>query len=157
MFVFKKYFPLLFTAFIAVLLSCNGAADSPKDAASILTGIPSWQIDQISVNDAVTFKDGKMTQQFGGVDFERYMETVELKKNGTFSGRFKGEAEPFLLKWKESSDKIIVSSADTTAKGGDWTIAPADVHKDSFIMKTKSTAYNYPQMTEIALKFKAQK
>ncbi|GGB87193.1 hypothetical protein GCM10011325_13460 [Dyadobacter sediminis] len=116
-----------------------------------------WRIDEISVNDAITFKEGKLTQQFGGIDFERYMETVELKKDGTFSGVFKGESKPFILKWKENKANITVGAADAHAKSGEWTIEPHDVSSSSFTMKTQSTAYDYPRVTRIALKFKAAK
>jgi hypothetical protein len=139
---------------LAELSSCK-KADNPQDAAAILTKVPLWKIDEISVNDATTFRDGKMTQQFGGIDFERYMETVELRKDGTFSGIFKGDTKPFLLKWKQNEQNITVGAAGTDVKGGEWTIDPKDVSKEFFIMKTKSTAYDYPRETKISLKFKA--
>ena len=144
---------LIFLALISY--SCSQSAGDPKEAASMLTATSKWQIDEIVVNDAVTFKDGKMTQQFGGVNFERYMETVELKSDGTFSGVFKGDSKPFLLKWIANEKNITVGSPQTGPQSTDWTIDPKDVLKDSFTMKTKSTAYDYPRMTSIALKFKA--
>ncbi|KAA6431623.1 hypothetical protein FEM33_24870 [Dyadobacter flavalbus] len=143
--------------FLLLLSACSQSADNVQEAASILTDQSRWRIDEISVNDAITFKEGKMTQQFGGVDFERYMETVELKNDGTFSGVFKGETQPFILKWKENKANITVGAADANAKGGEWTIEPRDVSSSSFIMKTQSTAYDYPRVTRIALKFKAAK
>lgn len=138
--------------------ACKKSADSPADAVVLLTGVNQWKIEEISVNDAVTFKDGKMTKQFGGIDFERYMETVELRKDGTFSGIFKGDTKPFMLKWRQTDKNVTVGAADAAAaKGGEWTIDPKDVSAEFFTMKTQSTAYDYPRMTNISLKFKAVK
>ncbi|WP_342085867.1 hypothetical protein [Dyadobacter sp. OTU695] len=138
----------------AYIASCDRPAGTPQEAAELLTAVPEWKIDQISVNDAVTFKDGKMTQQFGSIDFQRYMETVRVKKDGVFSGVFKGESKSFLLKWQLTPQNITISAADGGGKG-EWIVRPVDVRKDSFVMKTQSTAYDYPRMTTIALKFKA--
>ena len=141
--------------FLLLVSACSKPADNVPEAVTILTDQSQWRIDEISVNDAITFKEGKMTQQFGSVDFERYMETVELKKDGTFSGVFKGESKPFILKWKENKANITVGAAEADAKGGEWIIEPRDVSSGFFTMKTQSTAYDYPRVTKIALKFKA--
>lgn len=139
---------------IALLLSCDRPASTPQEAAALLTAVRQWKIEEISVNDAITFKDGKFTQQFGSIDFQRYMETVQVKKDGVFSGIFKGESSPFLLKWKVNDQNITIGAPEGGSKG-EWTVRPDDVRKDSFVMKTQSTAYDYPRMTSIALKFKA--
>lgn len=131
--------------------SCKQAASDPKEASEILTTAPKWLIEEITVNDAVTFKNGKLIKQFGGVDFERYMETVQFKTNGNFEGYFIGDTKPMLLHWNLNKTDITVVAVDN--KGGAWTILPEDVTQDSFIMKTQSTAYDYPRMTKIALKF----
>jgi hypothetical protein len=143
--------------FLLLLSACSQSADNVQEAVSILTDKSQWRIDEISVNDAITFKEGKMTQQFGGVDFERYMETVQLKKDSTFSGIFKGESKPFILKWHAEKNRITVGAADAKAKGGEWIIEPREVSSSFFTMKTQSTAYDYPRVTRIALKFKAEK
>ncbi|WP_439554765.1 hypothetical protein [Dyadobacter sp.] len=152
-------FPSLLTLFalIATLISCNKTAGDPKEAAAYLTAAPKWKIDEIRVNDKVTFEKGKMTQQFGGIDFRRYMEIVEIRKDGNFEGVFKGESTPFKLQWKLNENKITVGLPGAPPSPGDWTIAPADVDENSFIMKTQSTAYDYPNVTKIALKFKSLK
>ena len=147
----------LFLYFIMLQLviinnACKNAANDPKEASEKLTATPEWSIYEILVNDAVTFKDGKMIQQFGGIDFERYMETVSFKANGDFEGIFKGDSKPMLLRWKLNEKDITIFSQDN--KGGAWTVLPGDVTDDSFEMKTQSTAYDYPRMTKITLKFK---
>jgi len=154
MFLRKITVFLQLTFFIGAITACDRPAGTPQEAAELLTATPQWKIQEIAVNDAVTFKDGKMTQQFGSIDFQRYMETVQIKKGGVFSGVFKGETTPFLLKWKINDQNITVGAAEGGSKG-EWTVRPDDVRKGSFIMKTQSTAYDYPRMTTIALKFKA--
>jgi len=142
--------------FSLILFGCNKSANNPKEASELLTSRPKWFIDEILANDAPVFKDGKLIQQFGGISFERYMENVSFNKNGAFSGYFIGDSKPLTLKWKENPLNITVFSADTTAaKGGEWTIDPKDVSDHGFSMKTQSTAYNYPQMTKVELKFKS--
>ncbi|QRQ99558.1 hypothetical protein [Dyadobacter sandarakinus] len=136
------------------LPACDRKAGNVQEAVAILTDAKKWRIDQILVNDAVTFRDGKMLTQFGGVQFESYMETVELRPDGTFSGVFKGAAGPFLLQWKAEQENISITDPKTTQKGGEWLITPADVSPGGFTMTTRSTAYDYPNMTKIALKFK---
>jgi hypothetical protein len=157
MFVKKALTGLFCCALLIQFISCKSSADSPADAAAMLTQMPQWRIDEIKVNDAVTLKDGKMTQHFGGIEFERYMETVEVRKDGTFSGIFKGDTKPFELKWAKNEKDITVGAATGDTKGGVWTIDPKEVSKEFFTMKTQSTAYDYPRMTKISLKFKAAK
>lgn len=153
--LFRKFAAFLLITLAGVIaVSCDRPAGTPQEAAELLTAVAQWKIEEINVNDAVTFKDGKMTQQFGSIDFQRYMETVQVKKDGVFSGIFKGESTPFLLKWQISDKNITIGAPEGRGKG-EWTVRPEDVRKDSFIMKTQSTAYDYPRMTTIALKFKA--
>ncbi|HEV7347037.1 hypothetical protein [Telluribacter sp.] len=138
-----------------VLPACRQAADSPQEARDRLLSAPDWVLSEIYVNDALSFKDGKMIESFGNVTFGRHMETVQFRKDGIFVGNFKGESEPMLLRWRidSASGTIQVGAADATATAGEWTIAPVGVFKDSFEMKTQSTAYDYPQVTRITLKF----
>ncbi|GAB3173930.1 hypothetical protein [Telluribacter humicola] len=152
-------FPILSLALllfsVVVFTACRQAADSPDEAKSRLTSAPQWTLSEIYVNDALTFKDGKKMESFGTITFDRYMEKVQFREDGTFVGHFKGEADPMALRWKvdPASQTIQVGAADTTTTGGTWTIAPVNVYEDSFEMKTESNAYDYPQLTRIALKF----
>lgn len=152
MFGKRLIFILAILSFVWMTSACRKAASDPKDASEKLTAAPKWQIDEIVVNDAVTFKDGKMIKQFGGIDFERYMETVSFQTNGDFEGIFKGDSKAMLLHWKINEKNITIAAADN--KGGAWTVAPEDVTNESFVMKTQSTAYDYPRMTKIELRFK---
>jgi hypothetical protein len=134
--------------------SCRKGAGSTEEAVKRLTGSSNWHIDEISVNDKITFSNGEMKPQFGEVEFERYMETVSFEKNGKFMGLFKGQAMPMTLKWWVNSPDILVGSTDTTSQAGFWTISLNNVTENSFVMKTRSTAYDFPRETKIALKFK---
>ena len=145
---------LLFSIFV---YACQSGAKDSHEAAARLVKAANWNIQEIWVNDALTFSDGKMKPQFGGIDFERYMETVRFEKGGAFSGYFKGESKPMPLRWKMNANNVTVGALDSTAKGGEWTILPKDVFEDSFTMKTQSTAYDFPRFTTIALKFKTDK
>lgn len=139
-----------------VLNACNPAADSPEEAKNYLLGVPSWSISEVYVNDALSFKDGKEVANFGGVSFNRYMESVQFREDGSFVGRYSESDTPTMLHWAidPSGKNILVTAADTTqdARSG-WTIAPRNVHEDSFEMTTETAAYDYPRVTKITLKF----
>lgn len=142
------YLLLTFSVF-----SCNNVAKDAKSASEMLTA-KKWTILEINANEAPVLKDGKLIQRFGGLNFERYMEHVSFDKSGQFKGYFKGENTPMTLQWKEHADNITVFAQDSVAaKGGEWTITPKDVTPTSFSMITRSTAYDYPNMTKIELKF----
>jgi len=138
------------------MYACKSGADDPKQASERLTKSSNWYIHEIWVNDALTFSEGKMKPQFGGIDFDRYMERVRFGQRGEFTGYFKGDSKPMSLRWKINDANVTVRALDSTAKGGEWTISPKDVFEDSFTMKTQSTAYDFPRMTKIALKFKTE-
>ncbi|HEV7379025.1 MAG TPA: hypothetical protein VGN64_04480, partial [Dyadobacter sp.] len=139
---------------LSCLMACNGGSENPGEAAEKLTAVKEWKISQIYIDDVQSLKDGKIVSRFGGVDFERYMETVQFKPDGKFEGVFKGETTPFALKWAKT-DKLIEVSADGQ-KGGAWSVAPAGVSAKKFTMSTSSTAYDYPRTTKIALEFRAE-
>ncbi|WP_414617459.1 hypothetical protein [Dyadobacter sp. 32] len=143
----------LFCLFI-LMVSCNSGAKDPVQASERLLSPTKWYISEIWVNDALTFSEGKMKPQFGGIEFDRYMESVAFKKEGIFLGYFKDDSKAMTLRWKVNQANVSVGAVDSTAKGGEWTIAPQDVLKGAFTMKTQSTAYDFPRMTKIALKYK---
>lgn len=156
MLVRKFIAAILLVPAIVSISACSNTAKDPQEAEQILTEKKEWRIDEITVNDAITFSEGQMKQQFGSIDFSRYMETVKLEKGGAFTGIFKGETKPFALEWKRTETQITVGAPGQAGKGGVWTIDPQDVSSKSFTMKTQSTAYDYPNVTRIALKFISQ-
>ena len=150
----KKHF-IAITLLVVIFANnaCNQKASDPKEAIAMLTSVPDWTIEEVTIDNAVTYKDGKIIKQFGGVDFERYMETVRFKTDGNIEGYYKGDTKPIVLKWKTGAKEIAVSAAGDS-KGGAWTISPSDVTKESFVMKTESNAYDFPRVTKIELNFK---
>lgn len=145
---------LLVLGWLSCLMACSSSSQNPEDAAERLTAVKQWKISQIYIDDVQSLKDGKIVSRFGGVDFERYMETVQFKKDGTFEGVFKGDPAPFRLKWIKTNKNIEVSADGQ--QGGEWTVAPASVSTEKFTMSTSSTAYDYPRTTKIALEFTAE-
>ena len=142
---------------IIILTACNPAADSPETAKTYLLATPDWGIEEVYVNDALSYKDGKEVANFGGIAFNRYMSSVQFREDGAFVGRYPDAEEANILHWEidPSTETIVVTAADTTQdKRSGWTIAPGNVHEDSFEMTTETTAFDYPRTTKIRLKFK---
>ena len=141
---------------LLTFIACNPAADSPETAKTYLLATPDWGIEEVYVNDALSYKDGKKVDNFGGIAFNRYMESVQFKEDGDFVGRYPDAQDATVLHWAidPATQTILVTAADTTQdKRSGWTIAPRNVHEDSFEMTTETTAFDYPRMTKIMLKF----
>ncbi|GAB2791758.1 hypothetical protein GCM10027275_40760 [Rhabdobacter roseus] len=147
-----RYATLLLLSTLA-LSSCRRAASTVEDAQARLLAPDHWQISEVYINDALSYKDGKTREHFGGVNFNRYMEKVYFRPEGTFEGYYKGETEAKVLRWSAQTDQILVAAPDDSTQAGAWSIRPGDVYDDSFEMKVQSTAYDYPNLTRIALKF----
>lgn len=145
------YLTLLLT-----LIACNPAADSPETAKVYLLATADWGIEEVYVNEALSYKDGKAVANFGGIVFNRYMERVQFREDGAFVGRYPDKKEATVLHWAidPETKTILVTAADTVQdKRSGWTITPQNVHEDSFEMTTESAAFDYPRVTKIRLKF----
>jgi hypothetical protein len=141
---------------LATVIACNPAADSPETARTYLLATPDWGIEEVYVNDALNYKDGKAVANFGGVAFSRYMESVQFREDGAFVGKYADKEEATVLHWAidPATETILVTAADTVQdKRSGWTIAPRNVHEDSFEMTTETAAFDYPRVTKIRLKF----
>lgn len=150
--IFRNAF---FALFFGVLFSCQSGSRDVNQARQRLLTVKRWKINEIYVDDAIRYKDGKLLPDFGGVDFERYMESVAFTEQGFFEGYFKGETEPLKLKYTLKPDTIVLSDADPKVKSGEWVIVPSGVTDDSFEMSTITKAYNYPATTTVRLLFTA--
>ena len=138
------------------LIACNPAADSPETARVYLLATPDWGIEEVYVNNALSYKDGKKVDNFGGIAFNRYMNSVQFREDGSFVGKYADQEEATVLHWAidPATKTILVTAADTTQdKRSGWTIAPQNVHEDSFEMTTETTAFDYPRVTKIRLLF----
>ena len=150
----RPFFLVLILLLIVAHGSCRKAATTTDDAIAILTASQKWQIKEIYINDVLRFKDGKLLDDFGGIDFQRYMEHVRFESNGVFSGSFKGSNQPLRFSYAAQDGKIEVSDP-ASEKSGKWIINPSSVYPDAFEMYTESTAYDYPNRTRIVLLFSA--
>lgn len=97
------------------LLACNPAADSPETARVYLLATPDWGIEEVYINNALSYKDGKAVANFGGVAFNRYMESVQFREDGAFVGRYPDKEEATVLHWAidPTTKTILVTAADT--------------------------------------------
>lgn len=150
----------LFPMLIA-LVACNPAADSVETAKGYLLAAPDWGIEEVYVNEALSYKDGKKIENFGGVAFNRYMQSVQFKEDGSFVGKYTEQEKPNVLHWKVLPQEkiIIVTAAPDSANPkpdprSGWTIVPQNVHEDSFEMTTETAAFSYPRVMKIRLVFR---
>ncbi len=142
---------------LITLIACDPAADSPETARIYLLATPDWGIEEVYVNDALSYKDGKGVANFGGIVFNRYMESVQFQEDGAFVGKYPDSENANVLQWAidPATKTILVTAADTVQdKRSGWTIAPQNVREDSFEMTTETAAFDYPRVTKIRLKFK---
>ena len=141
---------------LITLVACDPAADSPETAKTYLLATPDWGIEKVYVNDALSYKDGKKVDNFGGIAFNRYMESVQFREDGAFVGKYPDKEEATVLHWAidPATKTILVTAADTVQdKRSGWTIAPQNVREDSFEMTTETTAFDYPRVTKLRLIF----
>jgi hypothetical protein len=147
-------FFLAFLITIAGLASCNRPADNVQEAQARLTDAPKWQIQEIRMDEAPVFKDGKHIPHISGVQFDAYMDWVRFLPDGTFEGHFKDATDTKKFQWELYPKQNVIALRDTVAKTGGWNIYPRNVYDDNFEMETRSTIYDPPRMTKLTLKFK---
>lgn len=147
-------FFLAFLITIVGLASCNRPADNVQEAQKLLTDVPKWQIQEIRMDEAPVFKDGKHIPHISGVQFDAYMDWVRFLPNGVFEGHFKDATDTKKFQWEMYSKQNVIALRDTVAKTGGWNIYPRNVYADNFEMETRSTIYDPPRMTKLTLKFK---
>lgn len=147
-------FFLAFLITIAGLAACNRPADNVQEAQERLTAVPKWQIQEIRMDEAPVFKEGKHIPHISGVQFDAYMDWVRFLPNGVFEGHFKDATDTKKFQWEMYPKQNVIALRDTVAKTGGWNIYPRNVYDDNFEMETRSTIYDPPRMTKLTLKFK---
>lgn len=147
-------FFLSFLITIAGLAACNRPADNVQEAQARLTAVPKWQIQEIRMDEAPVFKEGKHIPHISGVQFDAYMDWVRFLPNGVFEGHFKDATDTKKFQWEMYPKQNVIALRDTVAKTGGWNIYPRNVYDDNFEMETRSTIYDPPRMTKLTLKFK---
>lgn len=147
-------FFLLILITIVGLNACNRPADNVQEAQTRLTAVTKWQIQEIRMDEAPVFKEGKHIPHISGVQFDAYMDWVRFLPDGTFEGHFKDAADTKKFQWEVYPKQNVIALRDTVAKTGGWNIYPRNVYADNFEMETRSTIYDPPRMTKLTLKFK---
>ncbi len=147
-------FFLLFLITIVGLDACNRPADNVQEAQTRLTAVTKWQIQEIRMDEAPVFKEGKHIPHISGVQFDAYMDWVRFLPDGTFEGHFKDATDTKKFQWEVYPKQNVIALRDTVAKTGGWNIYPRNVYADNFEMETRSTIYDPPRMTKLTLKFK---
>lgn len=146
-----------FLAFLITIFgieACSRPAEDVQEAQACLTSVPKWQIQEIRMDEAPVFKDGKHIPHISGVQFDAYMDWVRFLPNGVFEGHFKDATDTKKFQWEMYAKQNVIALRDTVAKTGGWNIYPRNVYKDNFEMETRSTIYDPPRMTKLTLKFK---
>jgi hypothetical protein len=143
-----------FLAFLIVMSACSRPAENVQEAQIRLTGVPKWQIQEILMDEAPVFKEGKHIPHISGVEFDAYMDWVRFLPDGSFEGHFKDATNTQKFQWEVYPKQNVIALRDTVAKTGGWNIYPRNVYEDSFEMETRSTVYDPPRMTKLTLKFK---
>lgn len=147
-------FFLLILITIVGLNACNRPADNVQEAQTRLTAVSKWQIQEIRMDEAPVFKEGKHIPHISGVQFDAYMDWVRFLPDGTFEGHFKDATDTKKFQWEVYPKQNVIALRDTVAKTGGWNIYPRNVYADNFEMETRSTIYDPPRMTKLTLKFK---
>ena len=150
----SRFFLPVFISILLGLTACQRPADNVQEAKDRLTGVPKWQIEEILMDEAPVFKNGKHIPHISGVEFEAYMDWVRFLPDGTFEGHFKDATDTKKFQWELYAKQNVIALRDTVAKTGGWNIYPRNVYEDHFEMETRSTVYDPPRMTKLTLKFK---
>jgi hypothetical protein len=146
--------PIFFFLGVAFALgACQRAASEVQEAQQRLTAVDRWQIQEILIDEAPVFKEGKHLPHISGVKFDVYMDWVRFTPNGAFEGHFKDSTNTKKFQWESYAKQNVIALRDTVAKTGGWNIYPRNVYADAFEMETRSSVYDPPRITKVTLRF----
>jgi hypothetical protein len=140
--------------FLLLFMACHRPADNVQEAQTRLTSVPKWEIQEILMDEAPIFKNGKSVPHISGVEFDTYMDWVRFLPDGSFEGHFKGSTDTKKFQWEAYTKQNVIALRDTSTKTGGWNIYPRNVYEDGFEMETRSSVYDPPRVTKLTLKFK---
>ena len=140
--------------FSIYLLSCSKSASDLEEAQTFLTTPDKWYIQEILIDDAPVFKEGKHIPHLSGIKFNVYMDWVSFKPNSTFEGHFKDSTHVKIFQWEAYPKTNVIALRDTITKTDGWNIYPTGVSQQKFEMQTRSTVYDPPRNTKVTLIFK---
>lgn len=144
---------ILFLGLIVGFFGCQRPANDVLEAEERITAVPKWQIREILMDEVPVFKDGKHIPHISGVQFDKYMDWVQFKADGSFEGHFKDATDTQVFQWQADERQMVIILSDTINKTGGWYIYPRDVYDDHFAMESRSTVYDPPRLTKLTLKF----
>ena len=142
---------------VLFLLGCGGAASDTEEAKQLLLRVNKWQIEEIQIDNAPVFKNGKHIPHISGIEFDKYMDWVRFDKSGLFEGHFNTKIPNITEKfqWVVYPKQNVIALRDTITNTGGWNIFPRMVYRSHFEMEVHSSAYDPPRMTKVSLRFKA--
>jgi hypothetical protein len=135
------------------LASCQRSAKTVQEARQRLTAADRWYIEQIAMDEAPVFKQGRHLPHISGVRFERHMDWLRFDPDGSLEGHFTGDDTTQYFQWKIYEPQGVIALRDSLTHTGGWNIYPRNVYKDHFEMETRSTVYDPPRVTKLTLKF----
>jgi len=143
-----------FLGFLVGLSACQRPANDVWEAKERITQVERWEIQEILMDEAPVFKEGKHIPHISGVQFDKYMDWVQFKTDGSFEGHFKGATDTQVFQWEADVKQLVIVLRDTVNKTGGWHIYPRNVYEDHFDMESRSTIYDPPRLTKLTLKFR---
>ncbi|GHB70970.1 hypothetical protein [Persicitalea jodogahamensis] len=146
-----KYKVLLFVSLL--LTACHRPADDVWEAKARLLAVDRWQLEQIAMDEVPVFKDGKHIPHLSGARFDRHMDWVSFKSDGSFEGHFVGDDTTQHYQWKVYVPTKVIALRDSATGTGGWNIYPRNVYEDAFEMETRSTIYDPPRVTKLTLRY----
>ena len=138
---------------LLTLISCDRPADDIREAQERLLAADRWQIEQIAIDEAPVFKEGKHIPHISGVRFDRHMDWVKFHPDGSFEGHMTDDDTTQHFQWKVYVPQKVIALRDSATGTGGWNIYPRNVYEDTFEMETRSTVYDPPRVTKLTLKF----
>ena len=149
----KYLTPLLF---IVTLTACHRPADDVWEAKARLLAVDKWQLEQIAMDEVPVLKNGEHIPHISGARFDRHMDWVTFKADGSFEGHMTGDDTTQHYQWKVYVATKVIALRDSATGTGGWNIYPRTVYEDSFEMETRSTIYDPPRVTKVTLKFNCE-
>ncbi len=143
----------LFLSILLTLTTCNRPAEDVWEAKTRLLAADRWYLNQIAMDEVPVFKNGKHIPHLSGARFDRRMDWVSFKKDGSFEGHFVGDDTTQHYQWKVYVPTKVIALRDSATGTGGWNIYPRNVYNDTFTMETRSTVYDPPRVTKLALRF----
>ena len=138
---------------LTITTACNRPAKDMQEAQKYLLAADRWYLKQIAMDEVPVFKDGEHIPHLSGTRFDRHMDWVVFRADGSLEGHFVGDDTTQLFQWQVYEPQQVIALRDSATGTGGWNIYPRNVYKDAFEMETRSTVYDPPRVTKLTLRF----